>query len=375
MALLKQEKIVTLKTRLMRPEPRRFKADTVELKRREVAILTRQCAVLLDAGIPLVRALDVLAGQGGSEAQQFVVEQLRRDLEAGVSLSGAVSKFPRTFTPLFASLVRVGEMHGDMGGTLRSMADFMEKDQEMAQRMKSALTYPGIVAAVAVVGTWLLFTFLVPQFMAMFEQMHLEVPFITRVVMVICWLSSMPAVWLGTLATAGLVYWWLRRTLASPHGRLVWDRNKVRLPMLGRAFRMVALARMARSLAVLLRSGVHLTTALKLSGEASGNRLLEVQMSRVLALVMEGEGLASAMQDSMFDNLVRSLTMVGEESGTLPWSCVRIAEYYEREVDTFADNISSVIEPIFTVVLGIVIGAVCVAIFLPLYGLLEHLGG
>jgi type IV pilus assembly protein PilC len=351
-----------------------LRAETVRIPPRELALLARQWATMLGAGIPIHRATDLLSQQQDTPAQEFVLREITRDVQSGKSTSGSMARFVQTFSPLFVAMVRVGESHGDLAGAFNSVADLLERSEATRQKARAALTYPLLVGAFAFGATWLIFTFLLPQFIDMFEQMHLHLPAVTRIVMLLCRMSRNP-LWLLSLAAAVVgAVWAVRRWWSTPRGRLQRDRIAVNLPLFGRMLRLIAQARFMRALSSLLGSGINLAQALKLASDASANELVRLQSRAAIELIMAGESIASSLSGTMFDTLTRNMVLVGEESGTLPRACAKVADYYEREVEYLTENLASLIEPVLTLTLGMVVGVVCVSIFLPLYSLLEQLG-
>jgi type IV pilus assembly protein PilC len=336
---------------------------------RVVALFARQMSVMLAAGVTASRALTVLEAQPEAPVFGRIVGRINADIQAGNTLSHAFGMFQHVFSPVFVSAIRVGETHGDLCVAFSNLAHMLEKSERLMRRVKAALTYPLTTLAIALGVTLLLFNRLVPQFIVMFKQMHLHLPWITRVVSTLVSLLQDPlAIGVFMVGVAGAV-WWYRRVVATPSGR-VWSEELIRcIPLFKELFDKLAVSRMARTLSVLLAAGVTMTEALAQAGDACGSEILRQDINRSLVQIARGADLASGVRSDLFEPLVTHMIRTGEETGKLDIMMAKLASYYEPVVDDRLASMQVVLEPIITTLLGVLIGGVCLSIFLPLYGI------
>lgn len=350
---------------------------TKRVKVKSLAIFAKQAATLLNAGLPLLRALSILIEQSEDKVLQAALVTVRADVEAGLGLSAALEKQPLVFPPLMISLVRVGESGGFLGRSLAAVARAYESESELADKVRAATTYPIIVLCLAVVAVVGMVTFIVPVFENMFRSLGGQLPLPTQILVTI----SHNMIWiLPTLIIVGGVawIWWIRNRHTEPVRKFV-DPIKLRMPIFGKLATKIAVARFSRNLSMMLLAGVPLLQALQIVGQASNNWAVEDAVRRVQESVRQGKSFAAPLAKAgVFPPMVAQMVSVGEESGTLAEMLESIADFYEAEVKTSTEQLTSTIEPILIVILGVVIGGMVLALYMPifsLYGELNQSGG
>ncbi len=335
---------------------------------------TVQLATLLDAGIPIVRALRILEGQMPPGPFKDVLRQITQDVESGSSLSEAMEKHPKVFDLLYTNMVRAGEIGGVQDVILLRLAEFMARIQDIRSRVKGALFYPVVVMVLAFAVITVLLVFVIPTFAKIFARERMELPWITQAMM-----SASDEVkkwgWLVILAV-GAVYLIHRILLARSEGyRLRRDRFLLKLPLLGDLQRKSLLARFARTFGTLIQSGVPHLEALEIVKGSLGNKEIQRAVEAIRASIREGEGLARPMQGSpVFDEIVVNMVDVGEETGELDRMLLKIADRYEKEVDQKIYVVFKVIEPVTIVFLAGIVGLIMLSLLLPMVQLVQRLG-
>jgi general secretion pathway protein F len=327
----------------------------------DVAVFTQELATLLRAGLPLDRSLEILISLAASEPVRTLLSQVRDDVRGGASLSAAMEARRGVFSRFYISMLRAGEAGGALDVVLERLSDFMERSRELRETVQSALIYPAILVAVAVLSVVVLLVWVVPQFSAMFESSGKALPLPTQIVIAAGDFVA-HAWWALILGGAGL-WWWFSRQMQQPDSRLVWDRRFLRLPLLGDLIAKVEVARMSRTLGTLLGNGVSLLTALSIVRETLGNRVLSESLGAVAAQLKEGKGLGKPlMETGLFPKLSVHMVMVGEETGKLQEMLLRVADVYDREVRSAVKRMLSLLEPVLILGLGLVIGAIIMSI-------------
>ncbi len=350
--------------------------STVRVKDRQIAIFTRQLAVMLNAGIQLTVALGKLTDRPEAPALGTIVRALKMEIDMGTSVSAAFSRFPTVFNDLYVSMTRVGEVEGQFGNAMASIAEFMDKDENIRHRARAALTYPFVITTVALSIVWALFNFMIPKFVDMFEEMHIKVPAMTRLVIGTVRFAQHPATIVACLLMVGLLVWGIRYLRQTEEGRFYVDNIKLGMPLFGNIIRKVATARAARALATLLEAGVPTTYSMLLAGNATGNEVFRRDLRNSVEGLKKGARVADhfdPLNNSLYEPLVWHMIRVGEETGSLDKMMIRMATYFETEVEYALNSLEALIEPLLTVSVGVLVAVVCVAIFLPLYGLIPGL--
>ncbi len=341
-----------------------------------VIMFTKQLATMYKAGVAIVRALEVLAHQTESPDFQMVVFAINSDLLKGKTFSAALSNYPRIFKPLYLSMVRIGEMEGDLGEALERIAEFMERDWVMRKKVKAALTYPVIVFVFAILCAFFMFTYLLPHFVKIFEEMNTELPLITQVLVGMVHTARSPWFFVGMPILVITYVIQFKRYVETEVGRWRFDHFLLHMPMFGPIVCKVATARMCRSLGTLIMAGINTITAMELAGEASGNEVIRMHMKRAAELIANGHNLSGTFvtDDGLFPRIVSHMLAAGEEAGRMDFMLDKLAHYYDVEVNHVLGEIATLLEPLLILFTGLVVGFIVVAIFLPLYGFINHMG-
>lgn len=342
-----------------------------------VVLFTRQLATLLAGGFPLVRALDTLSFQADHPNFGEVITHVATQIETGHSFSASLAKFPRVFSKVYVSMVRIGERTGQLDDVLDRLASWREQDHDLYQRVKGALTYPCFVLAISVILGLIIFYTILPGFVNILDRMDVELPLVTRIVFAVTNAVKNPGAWLVFIATTVVLGLKINDLYKTPRGA-VWIYNVLcAVPMLGTMLRFAGVSRYCSALGALLESGVELVRALKLAAQASGSPALAMDANHLLDSVEAGELVSSYMEGKpdLYPNTVVQLVKVGEEASDLPDMLRRAANYYADEVRYRIESLSAALEPIMIVCVGVVVGTVVLSIFAPMYGYLAKLGG
>jgi type IV pilus assembly protein PilC len=348
-----------------------FGAEKVKLD--DLVIFSRQLATMVDAGIPLVGALDALQDQMEHAGFKNVVRKVRDNVEGGLSLSEALSKQPKVFSSFFINMVRAGESSGNLDEILDRVAIYMEKTIALIRKVKSSLIYPAVVILMAITITTFLLIFVVPTFKSIFSTIGVELPLPTRILIAISDIMRQWFIVVVILLAAAMFL--LSRLIKTEMGALAWDRFLLKVPVIGPLLRKVAVARFARTLSTLQKSGVSILTALEIVGKTSGNKVIEQAVMQTKLSIKEGESIAQPLTASkVFPPMVTRMISVGEQTGKLEEMLSKVADFYESEVDAAVSGLTSLIEPLIIAFLGIVVGGIVVSMFLPIVKLVEVVG-
>jgi type IV pilus assembly protein PilC len=343
---------------------------------RDLAIFTRQFATMINAGLPLVQCLDILSKQTEKERFRNVIAQVMREVEAGNTLAESLGKKEnlRVFDELYVNMVEAGEAGGILDDILSRLATFIEKAEALKRKIKSAMVYPAVVMTVAVMATAFMLIFIIPTFARMFTGFGAELPLPTKIVMGLS--SFLRAFWwgiVGGLITFAVV---IQRYYRTDRGQIVIDRFLLKIPVLGDVIRKGAVARFTRTLGTLISSGVPILTGLEITARTAGNRVIQEAIMAARASIREGETISAPLRVSnVFPPMVVQMISVGEETGALDDMLTRIADFYDEEVDTAVEALTSLIEPIMIVFMGSVVGGMVVAMYLPMFKLINVVAG
>ena len=343
---------------------------------RDLAIFTRQFATMINAGLPLVQCLDILSKQTEKENFRSVISQVMRDVEAGTTLAEAMGKKEhiKVFDELFVNMVEAGEAGGILDNILQRLATYIEKAEALKRKIKSAMVYPTVVLTVALLATSFMLIFIIPTFARMFTGFGAELPLPTKIVMGLS--SFLRSYWwamIGTLVGGTAA---LQRYYKTDKGHLQIDGLLLRVPVLGDVLRKGAVARFTRTLSTLISSGVPILNGLEITARTSGNRVIQNAIMAARASIREGETISAPLkQSTVFPQMVVQMISVGEETGALDDMLTRIADFYDDEVDTAVDSLTSLIEPIMIVVMGTIVGGMVVAMYLPMFKLINVVSG
>ncbi len=333
----------------------------------DIAIFSRQMATMMSAGIPLVQSFDIIGAGHENPAMQKLILQIKSDVEGGTSLANALAKHPMHFDDLFVNLVEAGEQAGALETLLDKIATYKEKTEAIKKKIKKALFYPASVVVVAIVVTAILLIFVIPEFESLFQGFGADLPAFTRLVIDISNFVQATG-WLlligGVLAVMGFLHA-KKRYRAVQH---VIDRVSLKIPVIGSILNKAAIARYARTLSTTFAAGVPLVEALDSVAGATGNIVYEEAVLKMRDEVATGQRLQRAMEDvELFPNMVNQMVAVGEESGSLDEMAAKVADFYEQEVDNAVDQMSSLLEPLIMAVLGVLVGGLVVAMYLPIF--------
>lgn len=340
------------------------------IKNEEISLFTRQMATLLDAGLPLLRALTILQEQSENPKMKEMVITLSNDIQSGSAFSDALSKHKKNFTPLYVNMVKAGEVGGVLEKVLNRLAEFAEKDQALRTKIKGAMTYPAVMAFVAVTVVTFLLIKIIPTFATMFTQMGVELPLPTKIVMgasnflVDYWWMCL----IGLVALIFGVKWYDQ----PGRGRLNMDKLRLKLPVFGDLILKVAISRFTRTLGTLVSSGVPILQSIKIVKDTIGNEVLAVVMDDVSASISQGESISKPLHRSkVFPLMVTHMIAVGEETGALDNMLTKIADNYDLIVDETVAALSSLIEPLMVVAMGGAIGIIVMAMFFPMFEMIN----
>jgi type IV pilus assembly protein PilC len=349
-----------------------FAAGFQKVKLKSLTVFSRQFATMISAGLSLVRALDILERQSDDKKLKEIVGDVRRRVEEGSALADAFAMHPQTFSDLYINLTRAGELGGVLDETMHRVAEFMEKDATLRAKVKSAMTYPTVIFFFAISIVVFLLVFALPTFATMFEGLGSELPLLTRIVIRISdILRDYWYIWI--LSIVGFIIAFKKYT-ATPRGKLQWHKFLLRLPVFGLLNRKVTVSRFARTLGTLLSSGVPVMQALEITGKASGNKVVENAVDDVRASIREGESISIPMEASgIFPPMVTQMIAVGEETGSLDSMLKKISDFYDMEVETTLDSLTSLIEPLLMMFMGVMVGFIVIAMYLPLFTIINEI--
>jgi len=345
-----------------------------KVKLDDLVIFSRQLATMVDAGIPLVGALDILGEQMDNKTFGAMIITVRNDVETGSSLSDALARHKATFSALFVNMVKAGESSGMLDEILERLAEYLEKTSALQKKVKSALVYPAVVSGMAFSITFLLLWKVVPVFKTIFEGFGAELPKPTAVLIAVSeFIQKNIVIMVIGLVVAVIVF---GKYIRTEKGRTRVDGILLKLPIFGILFRKVAISKFTRTLSTLIKSGVPILGALEIVGKTAGNNVVEKAIDSVRANVREGENIAEPLARSkIFPAMVTRMVSVGEQSGELEKMLSKIADFYDEQVDTAVSALTSLIEPLIIAFLGIVIGTIVICMFLPIFKLTSVLGG
>jgi type IV pilus assembly protein PilC len=333
----------------------------------DIALFSRQLATMLQAGIPLVQGFEIVGAGHDNPAMQKLILSIKQDLESGTALAEALSKHPLYFDDLYINLVEVGEHSGSLDALLDKVASYKEKTEAIKKKIKKALFYPAAVVVVAIVVTTILMIFVIPQFEDLFKGFGADLPAFTRLVINISnFIRSKGWVLVGLGIAAVWAYGAANKR--SRRLREIQDRLSLKLPIVGPILVKAAIARFARTLSTMFSSGVPLVEALKSVAGATGNIIYEKGVLAMKDEVATGQRLQRAMENTnLFPNMVIQMIAVGEESGSLDSMSAKVADFYEADVDNAVDAMSSLLEPLIMAVLGVLVGGLVIAMYLPIF--------
>ena len=342
-----------------------------KIKPKSLQIFSRQFATMIEAGLNVVGALVILEQQTDDKALAGVIREVRSDVEGGMLLSQAMARHPRVFDRLYIAMVEAGEAAGILDTVLDRVAVQIEKEMKIKRRVKGAMVYPTVVLCFAVLVLIGMLLFLVPVFQKIFSDLGGDLPFLTKIVVAAS--DLVRGYWFILFPLMGGSVYGFRRWKRTPAGRQVWDRFKLRAPGgIGKVVLKVTMARFSRTLATLVAAGVDIIKALEISGQTAGNWVVESALADVRAKVHQGVPIAQPLiEDPVFPPLVAQMVKIGEETGELEKMLDKIADFYEDEVDTSIAALTSIVEPLMMIGVGVIVGVIVIAMYLPMFKLLQ----
>jgi type IV pilus assembly protein PilC len=356
----------------VRETPKQIKLSMggVRVKTRDVVIFTRQFATMINAGLPLVQSLNILAAQTENKTLADITRAVVYDVESGNTLADAFSKHPKGFSQLYVNMVAAGEAGGILDTILLRLATFLEKNDALVRKVKGAMIYPGVIMTVAGGAITVLLVFVIPTFQNMFASANLELPLPTRVVIGMS--NFLIGYWWAILLSIGGIIFAIRSYYATAPGRLQIDRMLLKAPVLGDVIRKSAVSRFTRTLGTLVSSGVSILEGLEITAKTAGNQVVHdaVMMSR--QSIAGGETIAAPLEKSkVFPPMVISMIAVGEQTGGLDEMLSKIADFYDEEVDVAVSALVSLMEPAMIVLLGVIVGGMVIAMYLPIFDMMN----
>jgi type IV pilus assembly protein PilC len=336
------------------------------VKARDLTIFSRQFATMINAGLSLTRCLNILAEQTESKPLKKIIRELLEDVERGKALSDAMVKHTSTFPPIFINMVRAGETGGVLDEVLLRIADHFEKEALIKSKIKSAMAYPMAMFSFSMLITFVLITFIVPLFVKMFDDMGGNLPLPTKVLLMLS--NGIRASWFILIpASIGFIYL-IRVYSKTEKGRENIDNLKLHLPIVGMLVRKMSISRFSRTFSTLLSSGVPILVALDIVADSAGNSIVAAAVRKTRASIKEGETIAKPLTgDKVFPPMVVQMIAVGEETGALDGMLSKIADFYDEEVSSMVDALTSIIEPLMIIVMGIIIGGIIVSLYMPMF--------
>src|ERR1700757_2827952 len=345
-----------------------------KVKVKEVAIFFRQFSVMIDAGLPLVRCLEILGANQENPAFQKCLNGVRASVEGGATLANSMKLYPKIFDDLTTNMIEAGETGGILDLILQRLAAYVEKAVKLKSAVKSALIYPVAVISIAVIVVGCLLKFVVPIFANLFVSLDVALPLPTRIVM--------------GLSDAVSRFWWvvfvlgiggvfaIKQLKKDPRGRVLWDSMLLKLPVFGMVLRKIAVARFSRTLGTLLTSGVSILEALTITAKTSGNAVLEQALMKVRKAIEEGRTIIDPLKESgVFPNMVCQMIGVGEATGAMDAMLQKIADFYEDEVDAATRDMLAMLEPLLIAFLGVAVGGIVISLYMPLFAMIAKLSG
>ena len=376
MAVLRREQIVVTKI-----DPTKAKAEAKakapkgkSVPSKNLAIFTRQFSVMIDAGLPLVQCLDILGKQEPNKHFSAVILKVREDVEAGAALADSMKRHPKTFDALYSNMIAAGEAGGILDTILKRLATYIEKNVKLKGDVKSAMIYPVAVIVIATLVVGAILWKVIPTFASLFSGLGAQLPLPTRVVMaasdiVVAW------GWL-MLISVGLAGWMVKRYYGTEAGRRLIDKVMLKTPVLGNIIRKVSVARFCRTLSTLLASGVPILDGLDITARTSGNAIIEDAILLTRAGIERGETISGPLRETnVFPSMVVQMINVGETTGALDAMLSKIADFYEEEVDAAVAGMLTLLEPIMIAFLGVVVGGIVIAMYMPIFDLINKLTG
>jgi type IV pilus assembly protein PilC len=343
------------------------------ISRKEIAVFTRQFSVMIDAGLPLVQCLEILASQQDNRTFQKILFQVRQDVESGSSLAEAMRKHPAAFDDLYANMVQAGEAGGILDTILQRLSQYIEKIVKLRSAIRSAMVYPVAVITIAIGVVWIILWKVIPTFAVLFQGLGAQLPLPTRITIAAS--EFIGTWWWMIFAAIGAGIFALLRYHKTERGKRVIDGALLKIPVLGNVLRKIAVARFCRTLGTLVSSGVPILEALEITAKTSGNAVVEDAIMSTRRSIEEGKTISEPLKNTdVFPPMVVQMVAVGEQTGALETMLNKIADFYEDEVDEATANLLALLEPVMICFLGVVIGGIVISMYLPMFDLISKIG-
>jgi type IV pilus assembly protein PilC len=339
-----------------------------KIKMEQAVAMSRELAIMIETGVPIVEAISSLAEHSDHPGMREILHNLMNDLNEGKGLAESMAQYPKLFSTLYVSMVRTAEVGGSLNETLNHAAEYLETALEMRRKVKGAMAYPGVLLAVTIMVLIFMLLYIVPQFNQLFSKMNAEVPLQTKFLLAVS-LFLKANWWLIPLSLGG-AFWGMKTLLSKPQGKMMFAKAVLKIPVVGVLATKVAVARLLRALGTLLNSGVSLLVSLEMAAQSTQNPVFDAAVLHIKSKVEEGQTLTASMKETgVFPSMVCQMVAVGEKAGQMSEVLLRVSRYYEREVDAALKTVSSIIEPVMIVVLGVIIGGMAISIIGPIYSL------
>lgn len=343
-----------------------------KIKPKSLVVFSRQFATMIDAGIPILRCLDILQGQCKDLALKTTLEVITVDVKGGMTLNEAMAKHPDVFNRLYVNMIKAAELGGILDLILDRLAQFLEYEAEVRGKIKSAMTYPVLVLVFSQIMLFALFTFVLPKFKDIFTGMNAEMPVVTKFLFGIG--DFMQAYWWAIILMGVGGFIGMKQWIKTPQGRYRWDFIKLRIPVVGDLTLKMSVARFSRTFGTLINSGVPMMRSLEIVGETLGNLVLAQAIDTTRNSLKEGNKLSVPLTASgLFPTMVTTMIDVGEESGRLPEMLVKVGEFYDQEVEQTVKGLTSMIEPLLIIFLGCVVGFIAISIMVPIFSIVNNI--
>jgi len=343
-----------------------WKTKAADIPSRDLSLFSRQLSTLVGAGVSIVQSLGILETQAENPDFKLVIGAVKSDIEAGLSISDALKKHPNAFPDLYCAMVKAGELGGILDTILERLTAYLESSEALKAKVKGAMMYPAIVLSICTIVTIFLLVFVIPTFKGIFSSFGRDLPLPTQILIDLS--DAMKAKWYLIVAAPFVGWQGFKRFYATPFGHRWVDAQTLKAPVFGPILKKVAVARFTRTLGTLIKSGVPIMQALETVSETAGNVVIAEAVNATRESIREGGRLSDPLKKSgIFPNMVTSMISVGEETGALDIMLGKIADFYDQEVDTAVKGLTSLIEPIVIVVMGIVIGTIVIAMFMPMF--------
>ncbi len=340
------------------------------IKIRDLAIFFRQFATMVTAGLTLVNCLEILSKQTENKLLSKKIDDIKKNVEQGATLTDAFANHPETFSKLYINMIKAGEIGGVLDDILNRMATLMEKEYELRQKIKSAMTYPGFIMGAAVVMGIFMLTFILPQFVGVFQQFGGQLPFLTK--MLVGFTVLFNTYWYIFFAVTALIIFLFISYNRTKRGHRNIDRIKLKIPVFGNLLLKTAINRFTRILGTLIQSGVPIIQSLKVSADSIGNDIIAEAVIQSADRIKEGQSISAPLEESgVFPPMVTQMIMVGEESGELETMLLNVSQFYDQEVQRAVEQLTSVIEPIMMAVVALGVGVLVIAMYLPIFSMVE----